>query len=404
MRPLGIWLRRGPAAWLGLLVLGFGGTTVFSQSEWVVEWDWGARLLAAAVIVLSPIVAAAVAYQHATMVRRGLGTLARGSVRGSLPVLLPAGAVALTTSLAVIVLWVAIGVRTVLAGGIGPTDAWVYAEVLAPLWAAAAVGLLVGSVVDGVLAGPVAGVALVIITALGSLFGRSPFSAVTTYGTLTGLERPPGQAAVVVACCLGMTALALFGAALVWRGTLTRHRSALPLVAAALVALAVVPAATPWHDQVFRASAEPRACVEGVPAVCGPQSRLPLLVPVQRSFHRAYTVLDGTPFVEPSAFTVTRLDQYSSLGSAAPLDFDPAYLRDGAYDNGAVARALVRPHQCEGLFDASAAVPLLDAQDVVLPWLQGVLNSGRRPAQVPPPVLAAFDVIESCTVRTTDLQ
>ncbi|WP_432537984.1 hypothetical protein [Kineococcus arenarius] len=139
------------------------------------------------------------------------------------------------------------------------------------------------------------------------------------------------------------------------------------------------------------------------PSVCAPESRATLVEPIQNSLSRAYEVLDGTPFTKPAAFRVTRLDHYSDLDGAAPLDFDPEYIRGDQYNVGAIAAALTRPHQCRELFSAAEAVPLLQAQEVVQPWIVAALT-GQVPAQpVPEEVLAEFRLIQHCDVMTGDL-
>jgi hypothetical protein len=166
----------------------------------------------------------------------------------------------------------------------------------------------------------------------------------------------------------------------------------------------VLPAAWPSESQVYEVSREPVGCVGHHPAVCGPVSRLPLLEPVQRSLADGYRRLDGTPFVAPQRFTVARLDHYAKLGSAAPLDFDPANVTARGYTPDATARALARPHQCAELYSAKEAGPILDAQDVVQGWLVAVLVGQAPPHPVPPRVTASFDAIRSCRVMRGDLR
>jgi len=101
---------------------------------------------------------------------------------------------------------------------------------------------------------------------------------------------------------------------------------------------------------------------------------------------------------------VTRLDNYAQLDGAAPLDFDPAFIRGSRYSDDAVARILARPHQCQEMFDATGSVPILDAQDRVVPWLRAVLSGQTSARPVPPEIETAFKVIEDCTPMTRNLR
>lgn len=173
--------------------------------------------------------------------------------------------------------------------------------------------------------------------------------------------------------------------------------------AIAIVAGTALPAAWPWQQDAYVPTQEAYGCVGSSPSVCGPRSRLRLLVPVQTSLADAYRKLEGTDFTRPTSFRVTRVDHYSDLHGAAPLDFDPAFIRGDHYDRGATALALLRPHQCRELFDAAGSVAILNAQDRILPWLTAVLDD-EVALPIPAAVQSAFEVIETCSPMTGDLQ
>lgn len=398
MRPLWIWSRSGPALPLGLVVLGAVGSTVVLDPDWHLEADWGLRLTAATVSFISPLVAAAVAFDTVRRHRPAVADFALASPRRVLPSVMPVVSLSVTVTLAYLLVWAGVLATAAASGGIGPTDWWVFPETLGPVIAAAFVGRAVGEWIHGIGAPIVAAVAVLAAAVVVSPWGRGPFEAVTTYGTLTGLERPPGQAAAVVAVTVVTAAMGAVAAARSrdwFRRPLRRA-----LLVAALVPVWVLPAAWPWPDQVYRTSTEPVECTGTVPALCGPRSRVPLLAMAQPAFARAYERLQGTEFVRPSHFTVTRLGRYSDLDGAAPLDFDPAALTGRGYPPGSVVAALLRPHECAELFDAAEAVPVLEAQGRVEPWLLNVVE-GRRPARPEPPeVSSSFDVILDCRVYT----
>ncbi|GAB3681424.1 hypothetical protein GCM10028814_17810 [Angustibacter aerolatus] len=369
---------------------------------WRLEVDWGVRLTAGALVMVCPCVAAAAAFDTGRRLRPTLEVLGRGGVRSRAIVVAPAVAVVLSAWAAFAVAWLAVAVVVLVHGGTGLTDGWVVPEVLAPLAAAGAVGCLAGMMTAGRTGAPLAALAVLAVTTLAVPWGRGSFEAVTTYGTLTGLQRPTDRALANVVGALGVALCAVLAAALLHRRV--RGHGAI-LVAAAVLGLVatVAPAAWPWHHDVFVTSAEPVACVGRAPSVCGPASRRELLVPVQASLADAYRRLDGTPFTRPTSFRVTRLDHYSQLHGAAPLDLDPELVHDGRYDLGATARLLLRPHQCRELYSASGSLPVLTAQEQVEPWLVGVLRGQRPGHPVPPDVRRAFAVVERCTPVTTDL-
>lgn len=398
MRAVWLWLRTGASIPLFLVVLGAVASTVLTSDDWHVEMDWGLRLTASSVVFVAPLVAASAAYETARRHRPVFGDFAQASVRGKVVHLVPVVATVLAAATAFVVAWLVVVITSAASGGIPPTDPWVFPETLMPVVAAAFLGGLVGHWLTGIGA-PIAAVVAVFSTALlVSPWGRGPFEAVTTYGTLTGLERPPAQAAAAVLGAVVTVVLCAF-AVTGWRDRRAGFRAA---VVAGLVAAWVAPSAWPWTDQVYRVSTEATGCVGSEPALCGPRSRLPLLARAQPSFALAYERLRGTAFAQPTSFRVTRLSHYSTLGDSAPLDFDPASLRQGAYPSGRVVAALLRPHECKALFDAEQALPLLEAQERLTPWLLHVVE-GRRSAQpVPPDVVADFSAITECDVFTGD--
>lgn len=403
MKAFAIWLARGLGAPLALALFAFVLTSLLTQPDWRVELDWATRLTAASLIVVSPCVAAAAAFDTSRRLRPTLAILSRGSTRHSVHIALPALAVVAWSVLAYMVVWTVAAVLVAMHGGVGVTDWWVFPEIVAPLVGAGMVGLLAGMSLGGRTAAPVAAVAVIAALIAAAPWGRGPFEAVTTYGTLTGLQRPTIRA---VAAIVGVLIVA-FGALVAAREVhrpITSRRVVLGGSAAVILLGTIVPAAWPWRQDVYESTREPYGCIGGTPSVCGPQSRLSLLRPVQASLADAYRTLEGTDFTRPTSFRVTRLDHYAELHGSAPLDFDPAFIRGNRYDKGAIAQALVRPHQCLDLFDATRSVPILDAQDRVQPWLKAVLSGETQPHPVPPVVASSFKVVANCAPMTGNLR
>lgn len=397
-----VWLRRGSGRWIAAVLVGFLLVSLLSQLTWRVELDWATRLTAANILVISPVVAAVAAVDTSSRLRPTLAQLIGAGVRGPWQISIPALAVVTWAVSAFAFTWLVAALLVAADDGVGINDWWILPEVVAPLAAAGAVGLVTGMVARPRVAPVAAAAAVLSALVLAAPWGRGPFEAVTTYGTLTGLQRTPARAAAAVGASLVITVFAVLAALEV-----NRSRGRRPIVIAlclvACLFATVAPAAWPWKSDVYRFTTESYGCIGRDPAVCGPQSRLKILGPVQTSLAEAYVRLAGTDFVRPAAFRVTRLDHYSDLAGAAPLDFDPADVHGGRYSDEAVARALVRPHQCTGLFEASSAEPLLEAQDVMVPWLLRVLAGQQAASPVPPNVATAFQSIEDCRQMTWDL-
>nr|WP_284289433.1 hypothetical protein [Angustibacter aerolatus] len=266
-----VWARRGAGRFVALGLLGVLAS-VLARPVWRLEVDWGVRLTAGALVMVCPCVAAAAAFDTGRRLRPTLEVLGRGGVRSRAIVVAPAVAVVLSAWAAFAVAWLAVAVVVLVHGGTGLTDGWVVPEVLAPLAAAGAVGCLAGMMTAGRTGAPLAALAVLAVTTLAVPWGRGSFEAVTTYGTLTGLQRPTDRALANVVGALGVALCAVLAAALLHRRV--RGHGAI-LVAAAVLGLVatVAPAAWPWHHDVFVTSAEPVACVGRAPSVCGPASR-----------------------------------------------------------------------------------------------------------------------------------
>ncbi|WP_432507595.1 hypothetical protein [Kineococcus arenarius] len=411
MTGLRLWLRRGLGTPLAVLIAAFVLISLLTQQQWRLELDWATRLSAASVLVTTPFVAAAAAFDTGRRFRPTLAHLTLGAARHRLQVLTPGLAITVWAVLAYVVVWVVAALIVTAHDGVGVTDWWVFAEIAAPLLAAGllgtAVAMLLPSSITGFVAAPVAAVTVLAGTVAASPWGRGPFEAVTTFGTLTGLQRPAVQAVATIAAALVLALLAAVAAREAHRPAPAR-RGVLAACTALVLTAALAPAVWPWREGVYVVSNEPVRCVGSAPAVCGPASRTRLLVPVQTSLAKAYRTLAGTDFTRPAKYTVTRLDHYADLDGAAPLDFDPTLIHHteggtASYARSGVLAALLRPHQCREVFTAQRAPLILDAQDRVRPWLDAVL-AGQTPARpVPTAVQSAFDVIADCDVVTGNL-
>ncbi|MGL5865076.1 MAG: hypothetical protein ACRCYX_04275 [Dermatophilaceae bacterium] len=380
------------------MVLGAVASSVLFDTSWRLEADWGLRLTSSTVTFVAPVVAAAAAFETGRRHHPVFASFAAASTRGPLVHLIPPSAIAITATLGYVVIWAGVLVTVVVSNGILPTDVWVVPETVFPVISATFLGALVGEWIRARTAAIVAAGVVVVAAVVVSPWGRGPFEVVTTYGTLTGLERPTDQAAAATLASVVTAVVCVLGARSARASV--RPRLSFAMVVAVLFAVWVVPVALPWPDQVYRVSTEEVGCVGSAPALCGPRSRVPLLAMAQPTFAEAYRRLAGTEFTGPNSFRVTRLGHYSELDGAAPLDFDPAALDDGEYDPTNVVDALLRPHECRELFDAEAAVPVLLAQERTVPWLREVIDGRRAAVPTPVEVSRDFATILNCDVYT----
>jgi hypothetical protein len=399
MRPFSIWLRRGVGWRLGLLIAAFVFYQLFAEPDWRIELDWATRLTASSLLLVCPCVGAAAAYDTSRGLRPSLQLLSRGSTRRSAHIALPAAAVVAWSVLAYALVWAIAALTVLLVGGVGVTDWWVFPEVLAPVAAAGGVGLMAGMAVNGRLAAPIAAVAVLAGTMLASPWGRGPFEAVTTYGTLTGLERPVVRSAAAITGALVVAGCAAVAARALHRDNGSRRLVLTGCAAAAAFAI-VLPAAWQGQGQVYVATSERYGCTGTAPSVCAPRSRVQLMLPVQASLAEAYRQLQGTEFTRPTSFRVVRGDDLSGLNGAAPLEYEPESVQGSGYRTFATAQALLNPHRCLELYGGPGIDRIMGAQDRVRPWLEGVLE-GRTPGfPVPADVASSFTVIEDCQVQT----
>jgi hypothetical protein len=399
-----LWLRRGAGLLIFATIAGFLLALSASTHPWLLDGDWGMRYNASAVLILSPFLAAVVAYDVSRRFNPTLAEVARGSSRGSFAAFLPMAAVLLWSLAATAVSWAAIGIAAALAGGVGASDPWIYLETMSAYAAAAAVGTLVGSHVKGVTAVAVAaGIVLAAATIVGGQ-GIKAFQVADSSGTMIGLERTPARAALAIAVNLSI-ALLCIGAARLTSGVRSPRRLALSALAVPLVAVLVMSMTLPIQDSEYRPTREARACVGTSPAVCGPARATTLLRGAQRDLAAARLKLRDSGLTLPDQFVVVRGDAVRTLGTAAPLDYDPSALVDGHLSRDVLVQASATPRACEALFHDGSAQPYLDLISVVSMWLTKALEPGQGPSEAAPAaVRAAYAKLSTCPTASAQAQ
>jgi len=398
VRPLLLWLRRGVVSLMVPATVAFLAVTAVGNSSWRLDADWGMRFTAGAIMALTPLLAALVAYDLAKRVHPTLAEIGRGSARGASAQLLPIVGGWLCAVLATLAVWITMAVVVQRGGGLPAADLWVHLEMMAAFAAAAAAGGLVGTLMPGLGAPAVAaGSVLTLGTFLGGQ-GVKVFHVASSSGTMMGIERTPLRAGLAVGVNVAVVLLCL-GALLVKRGGRSRGRGKLAVLSVPLIASIMALFIVPMPDSEYRPSREDHVCVGSAPRVCGPDRAAPLLGRAQDDLARATRQLAGAGLALPGHFVVARGEAVRSLGpDRALLDYDPSALVDGHLTTQAVVGALSAPRVCEALFHDDTAADYLERIGVVARWLEAALGSASAVDGVAPAdVREAYGVLSSCT-------
>lgn len=390
MRPLLVWARRSVAVPLAPVLLAVLAFTAWSSEGWQYEWLWGMRNPVSTVALISPLVAAGVAFDISrrwTPVVEVLGPSARRWRRASLAV--PAVHV-LWAFACLCAVWATAAVRIALNDAITSPDPWLPFEALASLAAAAAVGLVVGTYVPDAAAPPIAAISVFATTAFASTLGLSElFRPLGLSSSAVGLTRDPQAAALLIGLNLAVAALCCL---LALRGP----RPSLPWAAGAASLLAVVIAllAAPAQEREFRPVGGPTVCAARADVrVCGPQAADPLIRELSLGLQQAVGSLTGLPFPTTYELGLAGVIPPADAGRAIVV-VSPAKLK-GPERNGTVADVLSQPRPCPQLFDFGPDTePLVDRQAQVRAWILEALRAGG--ASAPAGITAAYDELLTC--------
>lgn len=393
---LRVWMRRALALVLAPLVVGALAFGAWSRDGWQFESLWGLRAVVLLMPLVSPVIAAGVAFDVARRWGPLVTTLGPSTARWRRATLALMAAHLGWTFAAVCVVWAVVGVRLVIDRAIWQADPWLPVEVLAALGAAAAVGLLVGSLVKSLAAPPLAAVLVFAVEALAGPYGfMSLFSPMAVVDSVVGLERSPVAAgwaialnlAVLVCCCL----VALRGptSSRVWIAQMT-------------VACVVLGGVLLGHARSspldFRASTRPRACARtDAVEVCGPGNAKPFLGELAVDLASATRRLADSGLPLPHKFVLGVPGEQPAVTSAASVvHASPAGLTR-MRRTATLAGVLALPHVCPQLLDAGPdTTPLLDREAQVSAWIREALQGGVGPA--PQGVVDAYRDLASCRV------
>ncbi len=393
---LRVWIRRSLAMVVAPVVVVLLALGAWSRDGWQYESLWGLRAVVLLMPLVSPVLAAGVAFDVARRWGPLVTVLGPSTARWRRTTLALVAAHVGWTFAAVCLVWAAVGVRLVLDHAIWQPDSWLPVEVLAALGAAAAVGLLIGTLVTSLAAPPLAAVLVFAVEALAGPYGlMSLFSPMPLVDSAVGLERDPTSAAwavalnlaVLVCCCL----IAL-------RGPTTSRAWAGQVTLAALAVGGVLLGYAQSSPPDFRPSTQPRACARtGAVEVCGPGNARPFLGELAGDLAGASRQLAGSGLPLPHQFVLGSPGEQAAVTPAASvIHAYPAGLTRQRR-TATLARVLALPQICPQLLDAGPdTTPLLDRQQQVSAWIRDALEHGAGTA--PAVVVAAYRDLTTCRV------
>lgn len=394
--PLGLWLRRCTSARAFPALLAIVLVIAHTRKGWEYEWDWAFNNVSTSTILLAPVVAGLVAFDRSRRMQPTLAELACTTARGKRSLM----SMALASWLWHLAAWALVmlyaGIRVASHGAVGTPDVWVFAETPAVLLAGAFVGLLCGSVLPNLAAGPVAAVTTYAVELLGDTSGLSGlFMAGGSTGTLVGLERTPSVALATIGVHLGV-ALTCGLAAAAW--TVAPERAVRWFAAAA--SLLVVGAL--WNlgyvergNDAYRVARSATFCVGSGVVVCGPQKAGPLLSIAQKSVAEAVagTHSGGIPW--QTRYVLSRDDERIPSDSGV-LRLSSDEIAHGRLSVGDIAGTLATPRMCQAYLEYEAPEQLLESQATVMGWVTEQLDADREGGAAPTGVRAAFERLSDC--------
>ncbi|MGN6612272.1 MAG: hypothetical protein ACTHLJ_10900 [Angustibacter sp.] len=396
MTVLRVWMRRSLAMVVAPVVVVVLTLGAWSRDGWQFESLWGLRAVVLLLPLVSPVVAAGVAFDVARRWGPVMTVLGPSTARWRRATLALVAAHVAWAFAAVGLVWAAAGVRLVLDHAIWQVDPWLPVEVLAALGAAAAVGLLIGCLVENLAAPPLAAVLVFGIEALAGPYGlMSLFAPMGLVDSAVGLERDPASAAWAVALNLGVLVCCCLVAL---RGPVTTRTWVAQVTVAGVVLGAILLGRAHSTPLDFRASTQPRACARsGAVEVCGPGNAQPFLDELADGLATATERLAGSGLKLPHQFVLGVPGEQPAVASVASVvHASPAGLSRHRR-TATLARVLALPRICPQLVDAGPdTTPLLDREAQVSAWVHGALEHGAGTA--PPGVVAAYRDLTTCRV------
>lgn len=395
MTPLAVWARRSLARWTAPLILGTLVFGTWSRDGWQYEWLWGMRAVVSIMSLVSPVVAASVAFdiaRHWHPMVQGLGPSTRRWRHATLAVVLVH---ILWAFLALCLVWSAAAVRLGAHHALWQPDPWLPMETVASLGAAAGVGLFIGTRVHGLAAPPLAAIIVFGTEVLAAPYGLlSLFVPMTLVNSAVGLERDPTAAVLAVALNLSVAACCILMAL---RESERSRQWVIAVGIPSVVIVAVIAAPARLTPSDYRVATDQRICVqEGDMSVCGPPNTRTLLRTLGASLNTAGTRLKGSGLPLPHDYVLGLPGTIPPRESTQTIaDVSPAQLESSTVI-ATVAQVLSQPRLCPQLLEPDEdTAALLDREEQIQTWIEHALGGASGAA--PPRVRDAYHEILTCS-------
>lgn len=370
-----LWLKRCSAKVAFPAMVAVVLVFVLGRSGWDWEWQRATDWASGSTILLGPFTAGLVAFDFWRRTPSGLRSVMASAARGRLAVL---GPVVSTWIYAVIACAVGVllaAIRTLAHGADGSPSWWFVVQAPVGLFACAAVGALVGSLLVNAAAAPVAAFAAYLLPVAGAMLGVPDLLiAGGSTGPLIGLEPAPRVMAttIVVDVLIALSCLAVAAG----RMTLP-SRGAVATAAASLVATVAATSVLVSLDPAqhrFRPAEAKQVCVGESLAVCGPAGGRAIYVLAQRDLARAWSSLQGMGVPPRSGYEYPVGSRRPASGAGLLLVTTEA-IKDDRLDPWDVAATISTPSACDAFYADSPPDELLEGQSRLTEWIVARLQA-----------------------------
>lgn len=370
---------RGLVAGAAALLIAALVVLVSHGATWIGTWKAALDTATGSLVLVGPVAAGWAALTYSGLASRRVADFAASTVRGRRAWLSPALVIWFAGCLTVLLAAaIATGVASALGGKPEPASVWILGEAFAVLAAQVSIGAVIGSVLIGPWAAPIAASAVFALCPL-SVVGPLPgiFDTGSVAGSLVGqtwsahvlvLQAAVGFGIAVVAGCLLVSRVS---PALTWGAGATAF------VAAGLTIAAWSALESGGHERYIYESSGPEwVCSGDTPRVCLDAETARPLAAVSAEMHRQAAALVDAGVELPETFDqlVPGAEPRPGHGAVEFLVFGDL---SASADPDTVARSLATPTDCPEFSASTPPTRALGARVVVADWIAAQAGTGR---------------------------
>lgn len=397
MLALSLWLRRSTStmAFPGLVVLVL--VVIHSRGGWQYEWDWAFNNASTSAILLTPVAAGLVAFDRARRLAPTLADMAATTPRG----LGSLAGLAVASWLWHVAAWALgmgyVAVRVSLNGAVGLPSIWNFLQAPMALLAGVGIGLMWGSLLPNLAAGPLAAISTYLAGLLGNTAVGLPgvLTAGGSTGTLVGLEQVPSMAISAIMLNLVLALVCGLVAAARTLGTRLGLRWLSVLAAIALAGCMVNLWSLSRDTDPYRTADAPIVCLGNDVTVCGRYKATPLLEIAHQSLKSALAALTDSDIDWQTKYLLPN-DARDVPPDSGVLRLSPELISDDQMGLDDLAATLATPRMCRAFF-ADAPDGLLGEQSRVLQWVARHVRPNHVTGPAPREIQRAYGHLRDCT-------